>query len=223
MAEVIVLPVLNEVEGLRKLLPKVDHYSVVVLDGGSTDGSLELAKKYGCAVIIQKGKGKGRAFQDFLVWSRGRFADKFVMLDADASYDITIANKFFSALNDFEVVAGERTTLPVSLTGWFHYVGNKLISLIALVLFWKWNPDICTGYWGFRGNELSKLSISAERFDLEANIFSEVCKKLRFKRIPISYFDRVGDRKLSSVDALSIVGKLFVERFIANRKCLQRA
>ncbi len=55
---------LNEIDGIKEILPQIDKSwaeEIVVIDGGSTDGTVEEAKKMGFSVIIQKNPGHGDA------------------------------------------------------------------------------------------------------------------------------------------------------------------
>ena len=55
---------LNEIDGIKEILPQIDKSwaeEIVVIDGGSTDGTVEEAKKMGLSVIIQKNPGHGDA------------------------------------------------------------------------------------------------------------------------------------------------------------------
>ena len=80
-------------------------------------------------------------------------------------------------------------------------------------MFLRWNPDITSGYWGFRGYALKKMAITSAGFELEANFFAQAAKKrLKAVCVPITYAKRVGKAKLSFVDALKIVPKLLEER-----------
>lgn len=69
MKVTLLMPTLNEVEGMKVVMPKVDLScvdEVVVVDGGSTDGTVEYAESHGYRVIRQKRKGLMGAYQDAL-------------------------------------------------------------------------------------------------------------------------------------------------------------
>jgi dolichol-phosphate mannosyltransferase len=137
------------------------------------------------------------------------------MLDGDASYlpeEMHLITDELEKGND--VVMGTRAVLVHNFKSFFHWLGAAGISFVATVLFFKRVPDVCTGYWGFKGNALKNLNITAKRFDLEANLFSQACKQgLRIKSVSISYKKRLGEAKLHVSDALEIVLHLFKQRF----------
>ena len=64
MTTALLILTLNEVDGIKKIMPLVKREWVdelVVVDGGSTDGTIEEAKKMGLEVVVQKSKGHGAA------------------------------------------------------------------------------------------------------------------------------------------------------------------
>jgi glycosyltransferase involved in cell wall biosynthesis len=64
MTTALLILTLNEVDGIKKIMPFVKREWVdelVVVDGGSTDGTIEEAKKMGLEVVVQKSKGHGAA------------------------------------------------------------------------------------------------------------------------------------------------------------------
>jgi glycosyltransferase involved in cell wall biosynthesis len=72
----VIIPTLNEAENLPHVLPRIPpHYEVIVVDGRSTDGTPEVARRLrpGTAVLEQAGRGKGDALltgADFVKGSR---------------------------------------------------------------------------------------------------------------------------------------------------------
>ena len=78
---------LNEVDGLKKIMPHVKKEwvnRIIVIDGGSTDGTVEEAKKMGLEVLSQKGKGHGNAF---LTGVNASDADYFIMWAPDGNFE----------------------------------------------------------------------------------------------------------------------------------------
>lgn len=214
---VAIIPALNEEKGLPAVvsgLKKQGVEDIVVIDNGSIDRTAEIAEKAGARVLSQPVRGKGNAFKFFLKNYPVKRDYFYVMLDADASYAPKEIHRILDGLDDYDVVSGKRQLLIHDARSLVHVIGALGISLIGSLLFLKWNPDICTGYWGFRGSALKRLNITAEKFELEANLFTQSCKKgLSIKTVPISYEKRVGEAKLKLWDSVAIVSKLVKERF----------
>lgn len=213
---VAVIPALNEEQGLPRVingLNKQGIQEIVVIDNGSTDRTAEIARKAGARVLFQPIRGKGNAFRKFLEIYPIKEDAFYVMLDGDATYDSSDVPRLVVELEKHDVVTGRRTTIRYNVRDLVHFLGNKLISLVGLLLYFCWNPDICTGYWAFRGSALKRIRIDATRFDLEANLFAQACKKgLSTGRVDIEYHPRVGEGKLKARDALHIIARLFRER-----------
>ncbi|MBI3588089.1 glycosyltransferase [Candidatus Micrarchaeota archaeon] len=215
---VAIVPALNEENGIARVITPLKSMgvgAVVVVDGNSTDRTVEVAEKLGAKVILQQGRGKGMAFQTFLLRHPIDSSKFYVMLDADGSYSPAELGSFVAALRDCDVATGARPVFIHSLRSLFHVIGGSLISLLGSALYLHYNPDICTGYWGFRGSALVALApaITAKGFDLEADLFSQSAKKgLKMRLVPISYSKRVGKSKLSFPDGLKIVTRLLQDR-----------
>ncbi len=216
----IILPTLNEEKGLKLVaedLKKMNFpaKNVIVIDGGSTDGTLKVAEKKGFHIIKQEGKGKGNGFRTFLKKWKIKDRGIYVMLDADYTYDPLEVEKFVSEMKKgYDVVSGVRKHRISGIRSLVHLLGNAGLSIIGSLLFFRINPDICTGYWGFRGSALKKMSISAGGFDLEANLWTETCRNgLKHSAIKVNYRERVGESKLRAAEGITIARKFFKERF----------
>ena len=68
----VLLPTLDEAEGIAEVLPRIPHSAlersgwevqVLVVDGGSDDGTIQIAEALGCSTLQQHGKGKGAAMR----------------------------------------------------------------------------------------------------------------------------------------------------------------
>jgi glycosyltransferase involved in cell wall biosynthesis len=74
MKKTLLIPTLNEIEGMKTIMPRVkDHWceQVIVLDGGSTDGTVEWAEEHGYFVYIQQKKGFRHAYNEVLPYVKG--------------------------------------------------------------------------------------------------------------------------------------------------------
>lgn len=216
---VVFLPTLNEEQGapmVIKGLLEQGFREIVVVDGGSTDATVEQCKKLGALVMAQKGTGKGGAFKTFLSAYPLEDDSVVVMLDADATYSPQDAKKLVAAVNaGADVASGSRKMLVYNLKSLVHAIGGRVITLIASIIFLKWHPDFTTGYWAFRASALKKMQVTAQGFNLEANLFAETAKRnLSLAIVPVEYGKRVGYAKLSTFDAFKILFSLLKYRFL---------
>lgn len=221
-----IVPTLNEEKSIKKVIEDIPNplvNQIVVVDGNSSDNTVNVAKnckKPACdiEVMMQDGKGKGMAFQTFLDKFDLEKYDVYAMLDADCTYEPKeIRNMVLPILNnEADVVMGNRLfnknirgVMPFST-----YIGNKILTFLAMVFCLKDPKDVCTGYWIFSKDVLKKIKIKAGDFDLEMNLFTQIVKnKFRIKSIPINYKERVGIKKLKKRHGFVILLRLIKEFF----------
>jgi len=220
----IVLPTLNEEEAIGRVIDEIPardlaekgfDVKVLVVDGNSRDRTREIAEVKGAEVIIESRKGKGRAMRTAFNLVD---ADFVFMLDADYTYPATYIPEMLAILQrDCSVVIGSRLKGQIEKGGMsrLNVVGNRLLTLMASILYRTRMSDLCTGYWGFRGEVIPNLSLTADGFDFEADLFSQVAKKgYRLGEIPINYRRRQSPAKLNSIkDGLKIGRALISKRF----------
>ena len=219
----IILPALNEAEAIGKVIDEIPRkvleqegyqVEVVVIDNGSTDDTTKIALKKGASVITEYRRGKGRAMRTAFEQVD---ADFIFMIDADYTYPATYIPEMLELLNrGYPVVTGSRLKGKMekgAMSNW-NLVGNRLLSLLARVLYRVSISDVCTGYWGFRGRVIPRLKLTATRFTLEAELLSQVAKLgYPIGEIPIDYRCSPTSSKLNPVgDGMKIALKLITAR-----------
>lgn len=210
---VILLPTRNEEEGLGEVIERVPkkiikekgyNLRIVVVDGHSSDSTCEIAERMGAQLIKQNGSvGKGNGVRealDLLIDKKANpNGDLLIMLDADATYSPEDIPRFIEDLQENDVVWGSRMRgdMEKHAMSPINKLGNKILSFTASLIFFKRTTDLCTGYWGFKIDALKKLKLTAEGFNLEADLFSSVVnEKMVTKEIPIKYAHREGQSTL---------------------------
>lgn len=220
----IILPALNEESTVGKVIDEIPRQDleaegyqvdVIVVDGNSSDRTGQVAQEKGARVIVEPRRGKGRAVRTALDSVK---ADFIFMLDADYTYPATHITDMVRILGqgDMAVIGsrlkGQREKGAISR---LNVVGNIMLVLLARVLYRVNTSDICTGYWGIRGEVLPKLNLSANGFQFEADLFTELAKNgYRIAEVPIYYRRREGNSKLIwIIDGFKIACKLISKRF----------
>tara|TARA_B100000579_G_scaffold354915_1_gene310094 strand:+ start:195 stop:902 length:708 start_codon:yes stop_codon:yes gene_type:complete len=209
---VVLLPSRNEEAGISEVIDRipVEEISdigytcrIVVVDGYSTDSTCEIVLSKGIELIRQsKGIGKGNGVREALEKlynSNHGEGDILVMMDADATYSPEDLPRFIDELGEFEVVWGSRLrgSIERGAMSFTNNLGNRILSMAASIVFLRRTTDLCTGYWGFRTGSLKKLTLTADGFNLEADLFGSVVKGgMRTKEIPIDYANREGESSL---------------------------
>ena len=229
----IVIPALNEEEGIGKTLDMInrDYFKkkgwdleIIVVDGNSTDKTREVAKKKGAKVIIEPRKGYGRAYKTGLKEAEGEI---IVTGDADATYPFDKIHEYIEYLlkNNLDFITANRfANLEKGAMSVKHRFGNLILSLTLCILFQIWLKDSQSGMWIFRKEALKKIQ-PLEKFN-DGMPFSEEIKIEMFKakdikaeEIPSTLYVREGEAKLQSFrDGWKNLKFLFIKRVRMNRK-----
>jgi dolichol-phosphate mannosyltransferase len=198
------VPTLNEERGMRRVLKDVPKdVDVVVVDGKSTDGTVEVARQYRVRVIRQKfGRGKGcgvRTGMEFFLSSK---YDVLCMIDGDGSNDPEELLKMIEAMKDEKVevvlgsrVRGKREKGAMTL---FTIFSNLIVSLFLGLRFLRIFTDVQTGYWAFSRKAVETLypRLKAKGFEIEMEIFVlTLGGGLKCIEIPVGYKKRLGKTK----------------------------
>ncbi len=160
----VVLPVLNEAENLRWLLPRIptEGVEIVMVDGGSTDGSRVVARELRSDIVIvgQCRPGKGCAM---VHGYRRASGDVIVTLDADGSTDPAEIPRFVEALlNGADFAKGTREAEgggSADLTRLRRF-GNRGITWLANRRLSTHYSDFCYGYNAFWHDCLPSLTFT---------------------------------------------------------------
>ena len=227
----IILPALNEEltigrvideipkEALQKLGYRVE---VVVVDNNSNDGTARVAKERGAKVIVEPVRGKGKAIRKGFESVRGDFV---FMLDADYTYPATYIPQMLGVLQGgYDVVIGSRLKGKLSQGAMsnMNLVGNRLLALVASLLYGKKISDLCTGYWGFTRKAVKNLDLDAKGFEIEAAIFASLARKgYRIVEVPVQYRRRATPSKLSDVPPLDDTRYNLIKGGINGQKGIQ--
>ncbi|MFN8535609.1 MAG: glycosyltransferase family 2 protein [Dehalococcoidia bacterium] len=168
----VVIPALNEADNLPYVLPLIpfdEVDEVVLVDGGSTDGTVEVARALvpDIRVVTQLGRGKGDALQAGFEASIG---DIIVALDADGSTDPREIPLFIGALvSGADYVKGSRfmqgggtDDMPL-----LRRAGNWGLTMLVRALYGGRYTDLCYGYNAFWRWALPALHLDADGFEIE--------------------------------------------------------
>ena len=231
----IVVPCLQEartVKGVLESLSLLDFTrfdlskEIIFVDGGSTDGSVELAKEVrGVRVVVLKhGTGRGLAIRKGIELASGNIV---VFFPSDGEYsanDITtVVNGLISS--GFQAVYGSRAIKCVNQSerirdiyrgDWFGYLVSKYggigLSVAGLVLFNRFISDCLTGLKAFDVNLLRALELSGKRLELETEILAKLGKQGVFiLEVPVDFRPRLSSegKKTTVFDGIVALFTLF--------------
>ena len=221
----IVVPAYNEAATIVDVLRNVDAVpfpkEVILVDDGSTDGTADLVDQLdldGIRVIRQPtNRGKGAAVRVGIEASRGRFV---VIQDADLEYDPVDLPRLLAPLQKgvADVVYGTRLRggEPQRAHLFWHYVGNRFLSLMTNVLFNTTISDMEVGYKAFDGDLVRSIRLVSDDFAFEPEITAKVLRRrVRLYEVPISYYGRTFEegKKITWRDGFRAVFALLRFRF----------
>ncbi|TML01921.1 MAG: glycosyltransferase family 2 protein [Actinobacteria bacterium] len=198
----IVVPAYNEARTIQQVLRRVAEedlggpYEIIVVDDGSTDGTADLAEQAGIdAVQVVRqpvNRGKGAAVRTGIAQTRG---DVVVIQDADLEYDPADLPRLLDPLRRGVADAVYGTRLrggePQRAHLFWHYAGNRFLSLLTNVLFNTTISDMEVGYKAFRGDLIRSLELRSDDFAFEAEVTAKILRRgVRLYEVPISYYGR---------------------------------
>jgi len=210
---VVILPTLNEEVGLARTLEGLpmarfndpdQRIQPLIIDGGSSDRTLEVAREWGIPVLQQTSRGKGGAMLEAIAWVHQRGIPYVVVLDADATYP---GDRVLPALDllrgGTDLVIGVRRPTwgpPTDFKDLAHRVGNLALSYSASLLSRRTILDLCSGFWAVSTDRFMELGLDDSSFAIEAElILKSVRRGYAIHQIPVDYRERVGVAKLRAL------------------------
>jgi glycosyltransferase involved in cell wall biosynthesis len=161
----VVIPAKNEARNLPHVFARLapDFHEVILVDGGSTDDTVTVARhlRPDITVIGQSRKGKGNALACGFAEATGDF---IVMLDADGSTDPAEIPRFVNALKEGADFAKGSRFMPgagSSDISRLRQVGNYFLNKIVNLVYGTRYTDLCYGYNAFRRECLAVMELQA--------------------------------------------------------------
>jgi dolichol-phosphate mannosyltransferase len=201
----VVIPCYNEERTLPAIIERVlairdDELDVeiVVVDDHSSDGSARVARAVAAredrvrVLQHERNRGKGAALRTGFLHTTGDFV---AVQDADLEYDPRDLRKLLGPLiaGDADVVLGSRfrSTEASRVLYFWHYVGNRILTLLSNMLTDLNLTDMETCYKVFRREILQSIDLKEDRFGFEPEIVAKIAgMRLRVFEMGISYRGR---------------------------------
>lgn len=192
----VIIATMNEEKAISEVIKRIPkEYEIVVVDK-STDKTPDIARSSGAHLVIkQKDKGKGRAM---ILGAKKAKGDIVVFVDGDNTYPPEDIPKMVKIIESGKADAVNAIRNFKNMKS-SHVWGNKILSLIASVLFER-THDLLTGMRAMKKNKFLDLGLESVGFEIETEIFVRShAKGLKTFEIPIEYHERLGEAKLNSV------------------------
>jgi len=194
----VVLPTLNEEEAIRSVIHELREcgfQKILVVDGYSSDRTVEIARELGVPVIMQNGPGKAGAIKTAIEKVSTEYV---VFMDCDGTYPPSQIHKLLEHAKDYDMVIGARKNGRENIPK-LNRFGNWVISKIFKLLFAKPITDVCSGMYLIKTEKARQLEITTTSFDVEVEIASQIASKGRITEVPITYRKRLGKQKLNPI------------------------
>ena len=217
------MPVHNEGATLRQVLERLGKtvmpvpWELIIVDDGSTDGAVDAVQRDWVpdaerVVVLRarRNRGKGSALRRGFAECRG---DILGVQDADLEYDPAQIPALVEPIVDgrADAVLGTREFGAHTAYSYWYVVGNRLISTVASVLFNRYITDAYTCYKFFTRDCYSKLDLTADGFEIEAELVGGLLRAgAHVHEIPINYAARTRQegKKIRASDGLRAVLRL---------------
>lgn len=222
----VVIAALNEEEGIGLTIAELQTHlndpRILVVDGWSSDRTVEVAKNLGAEIAFQDGLGKGDALAKALECSD--LATCYVVItDADYTYPAEYLPEMIRILDEnprVGMVCGNRfngTVDKKALRSVF-YIGNRLISFTHNYLNGVHLEDPLTGLRVVRSDILRDWKVKSKGFDVEVELNHLVERKgFGIVEVPIQYRVRLGEKKLKARHGATILKRIMRETTTRNK------
>lgn len=203
----VIIPVLNEAEAVGKVIDEVidtgiSLKNIIVVDGGSTDGTIDIVRSKGVKLVFQEGRGKAMAVKTGLEHVRTRYV---VVMDGDYTYPASYIRDLYDRIRKgYDLVIGARKYSRGAQNPIYRF-GNRVLTKIFNILFGSNLSDVLSGMYIVKTNRLREINFEMPHFSIESEIVAHIVSTGgRVCEIPISYRKRLGRKKLGVRHGIAI-------------------
>ena len=198
----VIIPTLNEAGNIRQLLATIEKElaypkEIIVVDGNSTDGTLEIVKDSNCRLIIEPRRGYGVALRTGMKHAKG---DVVIMVDGDGTYELRHVNRLLARMveTDAEMCLATRMYDPNKAMGLMNFVGNKIITFCFNMLYKQNLSDTQSGFRAISHSAIEKIDFQETDMAFATEMLIKFAKKgFRMVEVPSVYkIRRYGKTKL---------------------------
>ena len=201
------IPCLNEAETLGLVLEAIpekikgiDSIEVLVVDDGSTDKTIEVAKAHGVKHFIRHvgNRGLARSFQEGILYGLEHGADIVVNTDGDNQYPSHQISELVQPIlsHQAEIVVGDRQVDTIDHFSGFKKLLQKVGSRVVNIAAGTDIPDAASGFRAYSREALMQLNIMTRFSYCMETIIQAGNKQLAIVSIPITTGPKLRESRL---------------------------
>ncbi len=215
----VIIPVLNEADSIAQVLgaiPSMEGLEVLVVDGGSTDGSADIARSAGAVVLHEARPGYGQACASGSAAALGKI---LVFMDGDGADNPSFLPDLVAPLagDHADLVLASRLAgrLPAGAMPWHQRAGNRLAAGCINRLYHQSLTDLGP-FRALRRDDIDKLNMSEMTYGWPVEMIVKAARLgWRMVEVPVDYRPRLGGKsKISGTLRGSLLAAYFILRTI---------
>jgi glycosyltransferase involved in cell wall biosynthesis len=215
----IIIPTLNEAQSIGQVLTAIpSDYAgdVLVVDGASTDGTVEIARAAGAIVVHEVRRGYGHACATGCAAAHG---DILVFMDGDGADDPQCLPGLIAPLQDgsADLTLGSRLAgeIRAGAMPWHQWMGNWLAARLINLLYAQKLTDL-SPFRAVRRADLQALDMQEMTYGWPTEMIVKAIRRgWRIVEIPVEYRPRSGGKsKISGTPRGSTLATYFILRTI---------
>lgn len=224
----LIVPVYNEARHLEVFLSKLDSFDLgipkelIFVDDCSTDTTRSILETFPFQstvkkVFQEKNQGKGAALRRGFQEATGSIV---MVQDADFEYDMKDIPALLAPIlsDSADVVYGSRFSKSgTQVHRTFHYLVNRILTLLSNLASGLYLSDMETCYKVFRAEIIQNIELTSDRFGFEPEITAKIARlAIRIEERPIRYFPRnyLQGKKITWKDGIAAVWHIFKFNFL---------
>ncbi len=207
MKLIVQIPCLNEeatlplvLKSIPKRIPGIDKIEVLIIDDGSTDKTVTVAKKHGVKHIVKHvgNQGLSRSFHDGVLEALELGADIVVNTDGDNQYPQERIGDLVQPIlrGEADIVIADRQTSTIAHFSWYKKILQKIGSKVVNKVAGTDVPDAVSGFRAYSRDSLMRLNTITRFSYCTETIIQAGNKGLAVKSIPVTTNPKLRESRL---------------------------